>query len=246
MNLRALGIPVLTTVLALWGTGCHYAPGKPVQGSEQKRPDQVVDFETLYGQNCAACHGEHGRNGTALSLANPVYLATAGVANIQRVTTDGVPGSLMPPFAESKGGMLTDQQIAALAEDMVKEWAKPALTAGQTPPALAIHLAGDAAKGQKAYQTFCARCHGGDGTGAVVDDLHVGSLVDSAYLSLASDQALRSMIIAGQPEQGMPDWRSDAIGANARPMSDDEITDIVAWIATHRIAAPGQPYPQKP
>src|SRR5580692_302494 len=51
MNLRALGIPVLATVLALWGTGCHYAPGKPVQGSEEKRPDQVVDFEILYGQN---------------------------------------------------------------------------------------------------------------------------------------------------------------------------------------------------
>jgi cytochrome c oxidase cbb3-type subunit 3/ubiquinol-cytochrome c reductase cytochrome c subunit len=54
------------------------------------------------------------------------------------------------------------------------------------------------------------------------------------------------MIIAGQPEQGMPDWRSDAIGANSRPISDEEITNIVAWIATHRIAAPGQPYPQKP
>src|ERR1700723_983617 len=83
MNLRAVGIPVLATVLALWGTGCDSAPGKPVQGSEEKRPDQVVDFETLYGQNCAACHGENGRNGTALSLANPVYLAAAGGANIQ-------------------------------------------------------------------------------------------------------------------------------------------------------------------
>jgi mono/diheme cytochrome c family protein len=246
MNFRALGIPVLASVLALWGAGCHSAPGKPVEGSEEKRPDQVVDFKTVYGQNCAACHGENGRNGAALSLANPVYLATAGVANIQRITTDGVPGTLMPPFSKSKGGMLTDPQIAALAEDMVKEWAKPDLTTGQTPPAFASHLPGEAAKGQKAFTTFCARCHGADGTGTVVGGQHIGSLADSAYLSLVSDQALRSIIIAGQPEQGMPDWRSDAIGADARPISDEQITDIVAWIATHRIATPGQPYPQKP
>jgi cytochrome c oxidase cbb3-type subunit 3/ubiquinol-cytochrome c reductase cytochrome c subunit len=42
----------------------------------------------------------------------------------------------------------------------------------------------------------------------------------------------------------MPDWRSDALGAGARAMTDQEITDTVAWLASKRIAAPGQPYRQ--
>ena len=74
----------------------------------------------------------------------------------------------------------------------------------------------------------------------------IGSIVDPAYLALVSDQYLRSIIIAGQSEQGMPDWRSDLTGSNTRPMTDQEITDIAAWIASHRIATPGEPYPQHP
>jgi cytochrome c oxidase cbb3-type subunit 3/ubiquinol-cytochrome c reductase cytochrome c subunit len=70
----------------------------------------------------------------------------------------------------------------------------------------------------------------------------MGSLVDPAYLALISDQGLRSLIIAGQPEDGMPDWRSDRTGAGSRAMTDKEVTDIVAWLASHRVATPGQPY----
>jgi mono/diheme cytochrome c family protein len=106
---------------------------------------------------------------------------------------------------------------------------------------------GDAVKGQASYTTFCARCHGADGTGlSVSKSTQTGSIVDPAYLALVSDQGLRSTIIAGWPDQGMPDWRSDMIGANARAMTDQEITNTVAWITSHRITAPGQPYQQHP
>ncbi len=37
----------------------------------------------------------------------------------------------------------------------------------------------------------------------------------------------------------MPDWRSDA----AQPLTDQQITDIVAWLASKRTRDPGQPYP---
>jgi cytochrome c oxidase cbb3-type subunit 3 len=57
-----------------------------------------------------------------------------------------------------------------------------------------------------------------------------------------SDQGLRTTIIAGRTDLGMPDWREAAPG---RPMSDREITDVVAWLASQRRSFPGQPFPEE-
>jgi mono/diheme cytochrome c family protein len=246
-NVNSASIWLLACVATLAVTGCRTAPGKPGPEPETPRPEQVLDFATLYGKNCAACHGENGRNGAAIALANPVYLAIAGAANIQRVTAAGVPGTAMPPFGKTAGGMLTDQQIAVLAEGMQRTWGNSAALAGQTPPAYAASAPGDAAQGQKTFTTFCARCHGGDATGATAGNgVVTGSLVDSSYLALISDQGLRSIILAGQTEQGPHGWRSYLTEPTARPMTDQEVTDIVAWLASHRIATPGQVYQQHP
>ena len=66
------------------------------------------------------------------------------------------------------------------------------------------------------------------------------SIVDRSYLALVSDQYLRMTVIAGRPQLGAPDWRGNVPG---RPMSDQEVTDVVAWLASSRSATPGQPYP---
>jgi mono/diheme cytochrome c family protein len=236
----ALAATVLTLV------GCSRFPGRPGPGPEVVRPDQVLDSATLYKVNCTACHGEIGRNGAAISLGNPVYLAVAGEPNLREITAKGVQGELMPPFARSAGGMLTDQQIDVLAHGMMQEWSRPDLLAGQNIPPYRATLAGDAARGQHAFGTFCARCHGVGGEGSSGDaksgTRKVGSIVDGTYLALISDQALRSITIAGRPDEGMPDWRTDA----AQPLTDQQITDIVAWLASKRTADPGQPYPTHP
>jgi cytochrome c oxidase cbb3-type subunit III len=55
--------------------------------------------------------------------------------------------------------------------------------------------------------------------------------VDPAYLALVSDQALRTAVVAGRPDLGMPDWR----GAHAsEPLGAQEVSDVVAWMASHR------------
>lgn len=240
MNLRSLSISMIVCAAALLCAGCKDVPGRPEAAAE--RPDQVLKFAVLYKGNCAACHGESGKNGAAISLANPVYLAVAGVQKVQQITANGVPGTLMPAFAKSQGGMLTDQQVAVLAQGLESEWGSADALGGQAAPAYASSSAGDPAEGQKAFSTFCASCHGDDGTGVVRGKLHTGSLVDPAYLALISDQGLRSLIIAGQPQEDMPDWRSDISGAGSRAMTEQEITDTVAWLACHGVATPGQPY----
>src|ERR1700675_4827324 len=144
--LYALALAAAAFALA----GCSRIPGRPGPGPEVVRPEQVLDFPTLYKANCAACHGENGRDGVAISLANPVYLAVAGEDNLRNNTANGVSGRLMPPFARSAGGMLTDQQIGVLAHGMMQQWSKQEVVAGLSIPQYRSTLAGDAARGQEA------------------------------------------------------------------------------------------------
>src|SRR5262245_63131653 len=105
----SLALAEILAVLAL--VGCSSLPGRPGPGPEVVRPDEVLDFNTLYKQNCSACHGAEGKGGAAVSLADPVYLALVGDATLRQVMTNGVPGTPMRGFARSTGGTLTDRQI---------------------------------------------------------------------------------------------------------------------------------------
>jgi cytochrome c oxidase cbb3-type subunit 3/ubiquinol-cytochrome c reductase cytochrome c subunit len=245
MKVRSLLLALFAFVASVASTGCMDAPGKPRPNTEALRPEQVLDPATLYKQNCAGCHGDRGQNGAAISLANPVYLATAGIDNIRRITAKGVAGTMMPAFAKEQGGSLTDEQISVLSKGIVDAWAHPDALAGQSRPAYASTNAGDVTRGQQVFATSCARCHGADGGGSAPNaSAHIGSIVDPSYLALISDQGLRSILISGWPERGMPDWRTAMQGSQSRPMTDQEITDVVAWLATHRTQTPGQPYPE--
>ena len=249
---NALCALALATV-AFAPVGCGTIPGRPGPGPEVVRPEQVLDFAALYKQNCAACHGENGRNGAAISLANPVYIAVAGEDQLRNVIAKGVPGKLMPAFAKSAGGMLTDDQVSVLAQGIVKQWGNSSLFAGQNLPPYQATSPGNAEHGFETYSVFCARCHGANGEGGPADgNAHsskgkLGSIVDPSYLALISDQNLRSIVIAGRPDEAMPDWRNDVPQSMpANPMTDQQITDILAWMASKRVANPGQPYPTHP
>ena len=100
------------------------------------------------------------------------------------------------------------------------------------PPPYHAARAGDAARGQQVYATDCASCHGKTGKAGSI----AGSITDPAFLALVSDQVLRTIVIAGRPDIGQPDWRNDLPG---HPMSDQEVTDVVAWLAGQRPALKG-------
>lgn len=198
-------------------------------------PNEVLEFRTLYGENCAGCHGVDGRGGAAIALADPVYLAIADDSVIRKVIAKGVPETSMPAFAESSGGMLTEKQIGVITTQLRSRWSKPGILEGANPPSYAPNSAGDISHGEVAFKTYCASCHGPDGRGGP----KASSITDDSFLALVSDQQLRTIVITGRPELGAPDWRGNIPG---KPMSDQEITDVVAWLASRRVQNPGRPY----
>lgn len=210
--------------LALLAAGCGRLPVKRTE--TYIPPDQVLDFQSLYNTNCRACHGVNGENGPALDLANPEYQALVDDSALRNIIANGMPGTQMPAWAQSAGGMLTDAQVNAIVAGMRKEWLKPNVFQGATPPPFA-QPAADAKtqaagvkNGQQLYQAHCASCHTGHAR---------QELTSPIYLALVSDQALRSIIIAGRPDIGQPDWRHD----NGQ-LSPQDVTDIVAYLSSLR------------
>jgi mono/diheme cytochrome c family protein len=214
---------LLLASLAAFLAGCGPAPGYPPHA--QLDPDQVTDFSTLYGQNCAACHGANGQNGPALDLANPEYQALVDDASLRKWISTGMPGTEMPAFAQSAGGMLTDAQIDALVAGMRHAWSRPSVFAGATPPPYAADHPGDAHRGELAYQARCASCHASSPQQITAPD----------YLALVGDQALRTILIAGRPDIGHPDWRHAGQGT---PLAAQDVDDLVAYLASLRNPQP--------
>jgi mono/diheme cytochrome c family protein len=225
--------------------GCANVPGVPSASADVARPDQLLEFHALYKQNCSGCHGENGRGGAAIPLNNPALLAIAGADNLRTIAAKGMSPTLMPAFAKSSGGMLTEQQVDALVQGMVHEWSRPSDFSGVTLPPFSDSTPGDPANGQKVYAAACARCHGADGTGInVPSSTATGqqvptpqSIVDPSYLALVNDQTLRSYVIAGHIDDNAPDWRSYVAG---HALTSQEVTDTVAWIGQHRGPATAQ------
>ena len=186
-------------------------------------PDQVKDFAALYGSNCAGCHGPEGRSGAGRPLNDPLYLGLIGKDRLRGVIAKGVPGTAMPAFAQNAGGALTDQQINILADQIEARWSRPRDFVGVVVPPYSAEL-GDPKDGEAVFHSYCAECHGEHGIG--------GSVIDPAFLALVSDQSIRTMVIVGRADQGMPDWRSHS---SHRAMTPQEISDVVAWLSAHRI-----------
>jgi cytochrome c oxidase cbb3-type subunit III len=225
----------VTLGIMLLLSACSNSPGRPSRDPEVQVPSEVSDFNTLYTENCAACHGVEGRGGAAIALADPVYLALVDESAMRKIIANGVRGTSMPAFAQSAGGMLTDKQIDVISSQIRSRWSRPGILHDANPPSYAAKASGDVQRGEASYRTYCSSCHGSQGQGGPKGS----AITNDSFLALVSDQGLRTIVITGRPELKAPDWRGNVPG---KPMSDQEITDIVAWLASHRVQSPGQPY----
>ena len=236
MKVKPIRILSALAVLSLvMLAACSIPDHEPQINSEPVAPNQLLDFGTLYAQNCAGCHGAEGRGGASIALANPVYLAIVDETTLRNIVANGVRGTSMPAFAQRAGGMLIEQQIEVITSGIFSRWGRKQVLDGANPPSYAAKAVGNVDHGQVVFGRYCASCHGSEGEGTPKGS----AMMNDSFLALVSDQALRTIVITGRPELGAPDWRGNVPG---RPMTDQEITDVVAWLASRRAQNPGQAY----
>ena len=231
MKSTARAILALIPFTLLLGTlGCERKIEPPNDQEELLRPENIASFDRLYKQNCSACHGENGSGGPALDLANPKYQALIDDASLKRWITSGMPGTQMPAFGESAGGFLTAQQVDVLVVAMRERWSRKDPSAADMPPYSSSTL-GNIEHGQDIFQASCSSCH----------QQGQQKVTDASYLALVSDQSLRSIVIAGRPDLGHPDWKQVRPG---RSLTDQDVSDVIAYLHSLRSDTPGQPYPE--
>jgi cytochrome c oxidase cbb3-type subunit III len=218
----------LCTVMGMIGlSGCDQLPGKPKPSDRWQPPEAEKNFKVLFTGNCQGCHAGETNIGASISMRDPLYLAIIPRDVLRKVIAEGVAGTTMPGFLQANGGALTDEQVDSIVNGIL-DWGKSAQITKTNLPSYSAAL-GDANRGSEVYNRFCASCHGQVGQNG-----KAGSILQADYLQLVSDQYLRSVTIAGRPELGMPNYQN--LVPN-QPMSEQDIADIVAWLASHRTAA---------
>jgi cytochrome c oxidase cbb3-type subunit III len=223
-------LPLISLALLVGSMGCNRKVGPPKDQDELMRPENVASFDRLYKQNCSACHGENGSGGPALDLANPNYQVLVDDASLKRWITSGMPGTQMPAFGESAGGFLTPQQVDVLVAGMRARWDHKDRNTSDMPT-YASSAVGNVEHGQDIFRVSCASCH----------QQGQKMITNASYLALVSDQSLRTMVIAGRPDLGHPDWKQARAG---QPLTGQDVSDVIGYLHSLRSVTPGQPYPE--
>ncbi len=215
-----LGLEVMAVITV--ALGCD----RPATRSATQTPAQVATASTqrTFDTNCRGCHSQ-GAEGAALPLMNAEYWAVATDAVVIQAISHGQ-GRSMPAYLASEGGPFTQEQIVSFVQGMRTLWAGKlgSLHEGTISP---LVVQGDATAGALVFAQACANCHGPQGS--------AGSVTDTMYLRMISDQGLWSATIYGRNDLGMPAW-NQPMPQRPNGLSAQEVADVVSWISAQRSA----------
>ena len=171
-------------------------PLETIRADQDLAAFAITGGRTLFGENCAACHGPGGAGRAGYpSLADDDWLWGGTLAQVQQTIAYGVRSahdktrlSEMPKYGADK--ILTPAQIGDVTEFI--------LALSKSP-----HDAKAAERGRPLYAENCVACHGDAGEGN--RDLGAPVLSDRLWL-YGGDRAAIARQIAN-PRQGvMPAW----------------------------------------
>ncbi len=197
---------------------------------------QAIAGQAVFVEQCATCHGQFGEGGPNPSepgsiippISSHGFLTTFTDDTLYNIVTNGLPDQGMAAFSQKNGGPLDPAKIEQVVA-FVRHWeADPPVVAAYVKPtsapvsaAAAASGPGDVTNGGKLYQSWCARCHGSDGSKPVGTDKVV--IIDPKFLSVTDDAKIISAIQQGfKAPNKMPSF--------AGILSAQDISDLIAWL----------------
>lgn len=157
---------------------------------------------TLFGDNCAVCHGARGRGGKGYpALTDPAWLWGGAPEDIAETLRVGINSSheetrtsQMMAFGRDQ---LLDRATILNLVAYVQSLSDPQLDSGPQADAVAA--------GQAAFAETCASCHGEDGTGSI--EAGAPNLTDGFWIYGGDRQSIFDTVFNGR--QGhMPSWEA--------------------------------------
>jgi mono/diheme cytochrome c family protein len=180
----------------------------------------VKDPAVLYRRLCANCHGDgtHGAwdrffNRFMPAVRGPGLRAVADRKYLETALEAGRPGTLMPAWGKTAGG-LSRSQVAALAGYLLGGDGKPAQKLQPAPAS----KGGEPERGRELFTQNCAGCHGGNKLAP--------SLGNPVFQRSAGDDFLARTICNGRADTAMPAFQR----AGADGLTNTEIRDLVAYL----------------
>jgi cytochrome c oxidase cbb3-type subunit III len=106
--LPSADVDALVALLRSWSQ----AP--PVRLDERPLSGNPARGKEIYAEECARCHGDHGREGPNIHIGSPQFLTGASNGFLRYAIRKGRPGTTMPDFEDSLGNDGIENVVALL------------------------------------------------------------------------------------------------------------------------------------
>jgi cytochrome c oxidase cbb3-type subunit III len=182
---------------AYWEANLGAASLDKIRGEQALMDVVVASAPTLWGDNCAACHGMLGVGGPGFpSLTDDAWLWGGSDEAVLESIRVGI-NTTHPDTRVSE--MLAFGQLDVLTRDQIRAVAAYV----QSLSGLADPDPDVRAEGQTIFEVNCASCHGDDATG--MNELGAPNLTDAFWIYGGSDEAIFTSIHDGR-RGWMPAW----------------------------------------
>ena len=232
--MRTIGV-VLLVALSLLTVGIWAVT------AQSTGEDQLELGARLFAENCIVCHGVDGQGRVGADLAKD-WPSVRPDLTVKTIIADGVRGSRMPAWSETRGGPLNIEQVEALTA-YILSWQTGGAeniiivpTPTPLPPVTPIpNVAGDTTRGAALFQQNCIMCHGEGGQGKI------GKTLAKSWSGVRPDLLIQNTINNGIPNTAMPAWSQ----ASGGPLNAQDVNDLTAYILAlppvSQVQAPTEP-----
>ena len=163
---------------------------------------------TLFGDNCAVCHGSGGRGGKGYpNLAAGAWLWGGDPETIAETLRVGInsghPETRTSQMLAFGRGQMLDRDAILNVTSYVQSLSDPAFAAGAQAASIAASVAASVAAGREIFAENCASCHGETGRGSV--EVGAPDLTDAFWIYGGDRETIYKTVFDGR--QGhMPHW----------------------------------------